>query len=198
MSNRPYKICLLGEGTYLALMPVAPSFLSPSPPPRPHTHKDRTNTRVLLNTTPPPRLTSPLPCLCPTSPFFHLPAGRVGKTSILLRYVRNAFDDRQTSTISASCFDKQVPVGGGENVRVSIWDTAGQERFHALGPLYYRDAGKCAPLCVCSFWLGTVKSCVAYISTSILSLSPLLFVCLFVQTEHCLYMTSRTSKASNV
>lgn len=23
-----------------------------------------------------------------------------------------------------------------------MWDTAGQERFHALGPLYYRDAGK--------------------------------------------------------
>ena len=22
----------------------------------------------------------------------------------------------------------------------SIWDTAGQERFHALGPIYYRDA----------------------------------------------------------
>ena len=25
-------------------------------------------------------------------------------------------------------------------VSVAIWDTAGQERFHALGPLYYRDA----------------------------------------------------------
>jgi Ras-related protein Rab-21 len=66
--------------------------------------------------------------------------GRVGKTSILLRFVRGAFDDRQTSTISASCFDKRVPIGGGEQVRVSLWDTAGQERFHALGPLYYRDA----------------------------------------------------------
>jgi Ras-related protein Rab-21 len=28
----------------------------------------------------------------------------------------------------------------GENVHISIWDTAGQERFHALGPIYYRDA----------------------------------------------------------
>lgn len=27
-----------------------------------------------------------------------------------------------------------------QSARVSIWDTAGQERFHALGPLYYRDA----------------------------------------------------------
>ncbi|GBG30765.1 Ras-related protein Rab-21 [Hondaea fermentalgiana] len=25
-------------------------------------------------------------------------------------------------------------------VQLSIWDTAGQERFHALGPIYYRDA----------------------------------------------------------
>jgi len=23
---------------------------------------------------------------------------------------------------------------------VAIWDTAGQERFHALGPIYYREA----------------------------------------------------------
>ena len=23
---------------------------------------------------------------------------------------------------------------------MNIWDTAGQERFHALGPIYYRDA----------------------------------------------------------
>lgn len=25
---------------------------------------------------------------------------------------------------------------------MAIWDTAGQERFHALGPIYYRDAGQ--------------------------------------------------------
>lgn len=25
-------------------------------------------------------------------------------------------------------------------VNLAIWDTAGQERFHALGPIYYRDA----------------------------------------------------------
>ena len=28
----------------------------------------------------------------------------------------------------------------GKRVHLSIWDTAGQERFHALGPIYYRDA----------------------------------------------------------
>ena len=66
--------------------------------------------------------------------------GRVGKTSILLRYVKEVFDDRQASTLTASCLDKTVPLGGGDAARVTIWDTAGQERFHALGPLYYRDA----------------------------------------------------------
>lgn len=62
--------------------------------------------------------------------------GRVGKTSILLRvsgyahaqpalasdddplrtlqYIKNAFDERQVSTLTASCFDKQVPLGNGE------------------------------------------------------------------------------------
>ena len=25
-------------------------------------------------------------------------------------------------------------------MNLNIWDTAGQERFHALGPIYYRDA----------------------------------------------------------
>lgn len=25
-------------------------------------------------------------------------------------------------------------------MQLSLWDTAGQERFHALGPIYYRDA----------------------------------------------------------
>jgi Ras-related protein Rab-21 len=28
-----------------------------------------------------------------------------------------------------------------QSVQLSLWDTAGQERFHALGPIYYRDAG---------------------------------------------------------
>jgi len=29
---------------------------------------------------------------------------------------------------------------GGSSVQLSVWDTTGQERFHALGPIYYRDA----------------------------------------------------------
>lgn len=66
--------------------------------------------------------------------------GRVGKTSILLRYIRGEYSDQQTSTIQASYLDKKI-TAGGNIVNLSVWDTAGQERFHALGPIYYRDAG---------------------------------------------------------
>jgi hypothetical protein len=38
--------------------------------------------------------------------------------------------------------DKRL-VAAGQQTQLSIWDTAGQERFHALGPIYYRDAGTC-------------------------------------------------------
>ncbi len=67
--------------------------------------------------------------------------GRVGKTSILLRYTRGEYSDKQVSTLQASYLDKKLTVSGKEQV-LSIWDTAGQERFHALGPIYYRDARK--------------------------------------------------------
>lgn len=65
--------------------------------------------------------------------------GRVGKTSTVLRYVHDKFDDRTQATIQASFLNKRISVAG-ENVNIAIWDTAGQERFHALGPIYYRDA----------------------------------------------------------
>merc|ERR1711998_695392 len=65
--------------------------------------------------------------------------GRVGKTSTVLRYVHDKFDDRTQATIQASFLNKRLSVAG-EQVNIAIWDTAGQERFHALGPIYYRDA----------------------------------------------------------
>ena len=43
------------------------------------------------------------------------------------------------STLQASYIDKRVVVNS-TSTQISIWDTAGQERFHALGPIYYRDA----------------------------------------------------------
>lgn len=39
----------------------------------------------------------------------------------------------------ASFLNKKLNIRG-KRVNLAIWDTAGQERFHALGPIYYRDA----------------------------------------------------------
>jgi len=65
--------------------------------------------------------------------------GCVGKTSLCLRYVQNAFNDKHITTIQASFLTKRLNVDN-KRVGLAIWDTAGQERFHALGPIYYRDA----------------------------------------------------------
>ncbi|KAJ4786082.1 Ras-related protein Rab-21 [Rhynchospora pubera] len=65
--------------------------------------------------------------------------GRVGKTSLVVRYINNVFSEKQEATIQASYLTKRLVIDGVP-VTLSIWDTAGQERFHALGPIYYRDA----------------------------------------------------------
>jgi len=65
--------------------------------------------------------------------------GCVGKTSLVLRYVNNKFNDAHQSTLQASFLTKKIFVNN-VSVTLNIWDTAGQERFHALGPIYYRDS----------------------------------------------------------
>lgn len=65
--------------------------------------------------------------------------GAVGKTSLVLRYVENKFNDKHLTTLQASFLTKKLNIGG-KRVNLAIWDTAGQERFHALGPIYYRDS----------------------------------------------------------
>ena len=66
--------------------------------------------------------------------------GRVGKTSLLLRYVKDSFSDSQAPTVQATYLSKTVKLENDARVTLNVWDTAGQERFHALGPIYYRDA----------------------------------------------------------
>ncbi|KAI2618847.1 ras-domain-containing protein [Hypoxylon sp. NC1633] len=69
----------------------------------------------------------------------------VGKTSLVTRYCKGAFDPAQTtSTIGASFMTKRVIDGDTDTVvRLQIWDTAGQERFRSISRLYYRGANAC-------------------------------------------------------
>jgi signal recognition particle receptor subunit beta len=64
----------------------------------------------------------------------------VGKTSLVHRYVKNAFAPPTTqSTIGASFVTKKVvDIDTSTTVRLQIWDTAGQERFRSISKLYYR------------------------------------------------------------
>jgi small GTP-binding protein len=67
--------------------------------------------------------------------------GRVGKTSLLQRFMSNTFDEEQPSTTAATMYaNTKMTTSSGSTAHVSIWDTAGQEKYHALGPIYYRDA----------------------------------------------------------
>jgi Ras-related protein Rab-21 len=66
--------------------------------------------------------------------------GRVGKTSLLHRFINNTFDEECVSTQKATMYANTKVEVGDTTADVSIWDTAGQERYHALGPIYYRDA----------------------------------------------------------
>ncbi|KAL2828104.1 P-loop containing nucleoside triphosphate hydrolase protein [Aspergillus pseudoustus] len=74
-----------------------------------------------------------------------LGAQGVGKTSLVQRYVKNAFNESTTtSTVGASFVTKRVLDSTSDTlVRLQIWDTAGQERFRSISRLYYRGANAC-------------------------------------------------------
>merc|ERR1711894_144166 len=63
----------------------------------------------------------------------------VGKSSLVLRFVKGQFHEFQESTIGAA-FLTQTVVLDDTTVKFEIWDIAGQERYHSLAPMYYRGA----------------------------------------------------------
>ncbi|CAN8267482.1 unnamed protein product [Cochlearia groenlandica] len=63
-----------------------------------------------------------------------------GKSSLVLRFVKDQFVEFQESTIGAAFFSQTLAVNDATIVKFEIWDTAGQERYHSLAPMYYRGA----------------------------------------------------------
>ncbi|ORX37375.1 ras family-domain-containing protein [Kockovaella imperatae] len=63
----------------------------------------------------------------------------VGKSSLVMRFCSNDFNENTSPTIGAAFLTQKCRL---ENriVKFEIWDTAGQERFHSLAPMYYRNA----------------------------------------------------------
>eukprot|EP00300_Choanocystis_sp_HF-7_P033276 c45593_g1_i1.p1 GENE.c45593_g1_i1~~c45593_g1_i1.p1 ORF type:complete len:211 (-),score=56.35 c45593_g1_i1:172-804(-) len=64
----------------------------------------------------------------------------VGKSSIVLRFVKDEFQDFQEATIGAAFCTKTMSLESGAVCKYEVWDTAGQERYESLAPMYYRGA----------------------------------------------------------
>ncbi|KAH7886217.1 GTP-binding protein RAB5 [Phlebopus sp. FC_14] len=78
------------------------------------------------------------------------------KYSLVLRFVKDQFDDYRESTIGAAFLTQTVTLDDQTTVKFEIWcvpiivspcflsdfdrDTAGQERYKSLAPMYYRNA----------------------------------------------------------
>ena len=71
--------------------------------------------------------------------FLLLGESTVGKTSIIIRYIENTFNDSNTSTCGVDVKHKYVSCDNNK-IRLDIWDTAGQERFRGLAKNYFRGA----------------------------------------------------------
>ena len=63
----------------------------------------------------------------------------VGKTSLIRRFVINAFDDKYLTTIGAKIVKKEVSIPGAD-VTLMIWDIAGQKTLGNVKQAYYRGS----------------------------------------------------------
>ncbi|XP_045689705.1 ras-related protein Rab-5A-like [Phyllostomus hastatus] len=61
----------------------------------------------------------------------------VGKSSLVLRFVKGQFYELQENTIGATFLTQTVYLDD-TTVKFEVRGTAGQERYHSLAPMYYR------------------------------------------------------------
>ena len=89
----------------------------------------------------------------------------VGKSSIVLRFSDDKFDENVFATIGIDFKTKYIKVRDA-SVKVLIWDTAGQEKFRNIAKQYYKGAnGVLLIYDVCNrksferigFWLNELK-----------------------------------------
>lgn len=67
-----------------------------------------------------------------------LGSSSVGKTSLVLRYMKQDFSS-VLPTVGCAFFTKVVDTGSS-SLKLEIWDTAGQEKYHSVCHLYFRGA----------------------------------------------------------
>lgn len=63
----------------------------------------------------------------------------VGKTCLLIRFVRDQFDDNSQSTLGVEFMSKIIQTEKNR-IQLQLWDTAGQELFRSVTRGYYRGS----------------------------------------------------------
>ena len=63
----------------------------------------------------------------------------VGKTSVIMRYTKNLFNEDYLNSIGVDFKSKDLYIEE-KKIKLQIWDTAGQERFRTITSSYYRGA----------------------------------------------------------
>lgn len=62
----------------------------------------------------------------------------VGKTNIILRYLKNEFNTNSLSTNGANYGMKKLTIDGVQ-YQINLWDTAGQEKYRAVTKMFLQD-----------------------------------------------------------
>ena len=63
----------------------------------------------------------------------------VGKSNLLLRYIKDKFDEDKEPTIGVEFLTKQI-VADNKKILLQVWDTAGQERYSSVSKSFYRGS----------------------------------------------------------
>jgi Ras-related protein Rab-11A len=63
----------------------------------------------------------------------------VGKSNILLQYLKGKFDANSKATVGVEFGTKNIEINN-KKIKIQIWDTAGQERYRSITSAYYRGA----------------------------------------------------------
>ena len=71
--------------------------------------------------------------------FLVLGEGKIGKTSLIERYVNKTFKANYIATIGMDIRMKRLEINN-RDVNISITDTAGQERFRSITKMFYKGA----------------------------------------------------------
>lgn len=85
----------------------------------------------------------------------------VGKSSLVLRFVKNQFTIEQCTTVGAAFLQQVVPLDDSDDkIQFGIWDTAGSERYKALAPMVSPSTENyCSPELDPSVPIGSLVTC---------------------------------------